>query len=120
MFLPISLDDLSTIKLAAEKFKGAESRLDVLFNNAGVSNPPKGSVGAQGQELQLATNCLGPYLFTQLLLPVLTSTAKSTDSGAVRVIWTSSIAIDFLPLKSHGPPRTDHPVPRPTKELHNF
>ncbi|CAG8981791.1 hypothetical protein HYALB_00004734 [Hymenoscyphus albidus] len=94
-FLPIALDDFSTIKAAVVRFMASESRLDVLFNNAGVSNPPKGSCGAQGQELQLATNCLGPYLFTQLLIPILVRTAENTPPAAVRVIWTSSIATDL-------------------------
>ena len=94
-FLSISLDDLATVKSAAEKFMAAESRLDVLFNNAGVSNPPKGEVGAQGHELQMATNCLGPYLFTQLLVPILTRTANKTVPGAVRVVWTSSLVVDL-------------------------
>ncbi|MCJ1399349.1 hypothetical protein MMC11_002551 [Xylographa trunciseda] len=80
-FLPITLDDLATIKPAMKRFTASESRLDVLFNNAGVSNPTQGSVGAQGQELQLATSCLGPYLFTQLLVPTLTSSI-ATDLGA--------------------------------------
>jgi NAD(P)-dependent dehydrogenase (short-subunit alcohol dehydrogenase family) len=94
-FLYVSLDDLSTIKPAAQSFQASESRLDVLFNNAGVSNPPQGSVSAQGHELQLATNCLGPYLFAQLLLPTLLQTAKTESPAAVRVIWTSSIAVDL-------------------------
>lgn len=94
-FLRISLDDFSTIKPAVEIFQASESRLDVLFNNAGVSNPPRGSLSAQGHELQMATNCLGPYLLTQLLLPTLVQTAKSTSTAAVRVIWTSSIAVDL-------------------------
>ncbi|TVY81604.1 putative oxidoreductase [Lachnellula suecica] len=96
-FLPISLDDFSTIKPFVTAFTAAESRLDVLFNNAGVSNPPPGSLGAQGQELQLATNCLGPYLLTQLLLPLLESTAKTSTPNTVRVIWTSSIATTLSP-----------------------
>jgi NAD(P)-dependent dehydrogenase (short-subunit alcohol dehydrogenase family) len=33
--LPLSLDDLTTIKPAVKRFTTAESRLDVLFNNAG-------------------------------------------------------------------------------------
>ena len=94
-FLSITLDDLATIKPAVERFTASESNLHVLFNNAGISNPPKGSVGAQGQELQLATNCLGPYLFTQLLVPILTRTAQATNPGAVRVVWTSSITTDI-------------------------
>lgn len=93
-FLLLSLDDLTTIKPAVEAFASKESRLDVLFNNAGISLPPPGSVSAQGHELQMATNCLGHHLFTQLLLPTLLHTAKSASSAAVRVIWTSSIVVD--------------------------
>ncbi|KAL9115370.1 MAG: hypothetical protein Q9227_000691 [Pyrenula ochraceoflavens] len=93
-FLPLSLDDLTTIKPAVTTFTTLESRLDILFNNAGVSLPPRGSLSAQGHELQIATNCLGPYLFTQLLLPTLLRTAETSPSGSVRVIWTSSIAVD--------------------------
>ena len=100
VFLSLSLDDLTTIKPAVEAFQASESRLDVLFNNAGVSLPPPGSVSAQGHELQMATNCLGHYLLTQLLLPTLLRTAKTTPSAAVRVIWTSSIVVDLSAPKS--------------------
>ena len=100
IFLQLSLDDLATLKPAVETFTSSESRLDVLFNNAGVSNPPKGSVSAQGIELQMATNCLGPYLLTELLLPTLRSTAKASSPGAVRVVWTSSVVVDVSVPKS--------------------
>lgn len=85
-FLSLSLEDLTTIKPAVEAFTAKESRLDVLLNNAGVSLPPRGSVSAQGHELQMATNCLGHYLFTQLLLPTLLHTAESASPATVRVI----------------------------------
>ncbi|PQE19176.1 short-chain dehydrogenase protein [Rutstroemia sp. NJR-2017a BBW] len=94
-FLLLELDDLSTIKTSAETFLKQESKLDVLFNNAGVSQPPVGSVSKQGYELQMATNCLGPYLFTQLLLPVFQATAKNAPPASVRVIWTSSQSMDL-------------------------
>lgn len=93
-FLMLSLEDLTTIKPAVEIFTASESRLDALFNNAGVSLPPRGSVSAQGHELQMATNCLGHYIFTQLLLPILLRTAESAPPAEVRVVWTSSIAVD--------------------------
>ncbi len=93
-FLLLSLEDLTTIKPAVETFMAKESRLDVLFNNAGVSLPPRGSVSAQGHELQMATNCLGHHLLTQLLLPILLHTAESAPPATVRVIWTSSIVVD--------------------------
>lgn len=94
VFISLFLHDLTTIKPAVEAFTALESRLDILFNNAGVAVPPRGSVSAQGHELQMATNCLGHYLLTQLLLPTLLHTAKNASPASVRVIWTSSIAVD--------------------------
>jgi NAD(P)-dependent dehydrogenase (short-subunit alcohol dehydrogenase family) len=91
-FLYLDLSDLTSIKPAVDAFKAKEQRLDILWNNAGVSQPPLGSTSKQGIELQLATNCLGPFLLTQLLLPLLEATAAApgSTSGSVRVIWTSS------------------------------
>lgn len=95
-FLPLDLADLTTIEPAASNFLARESRLDVLFNNAGVMTPPAGSKSAQGYELQLATNCLGPFLFTKMLLPVLTKTANEGGSeGNVRVLFTGSIVAEI-------------------------
>ncbi|KAJ5380917.1 steroid dehydrogenase [Penicillium cataractarum] len=100
VFLSLKLDDLTTIKPAVEKFMSTESRLDVLFNNAGVSNPPLGSISTQGHELQLATNCLGHHLLTQLLLPTLRQTAHNESPASARVIWLSSIIVDTT--SAHG------------------
>ncbi|KAJ5499328.1 Short-chain dehydrogenase/reductase SDR [Penicillium expansum] len=99
IFLPLSLDDLRTIKPAVKRFTTAESRLDVLFNNAGVSYPPQGT-SPQGHDMELATNCLGPHLFTQLLLPILRHTAIITPIASVRVIWTASIVVDAFALET--------------------
>ena len=85
-FLSFFLEDLTTIKPAVETLVAKESRLDVLFNNAGVLFPPWGSVQAQGHELQITTKFLGHYLFTQFFLPTLLHTAESVSPAAVRVI----------------------------------
>jgi retinol dehydrogenase 12 len=55
--------------------------------------PPKGSLDAQGNELQMGTNCLGHYLLYQLLLPLLTKTATSAPTASVRVVWAASLAV---------------------------
>lgn len=99
VFLPLHLDDLASIKSAVETYNAAESRLDVLFNNAGVSNPPAGSVSVQGHDLQFATNCLGPHLLTQLLLPTLRRTSENEPPASVRVVWTASIVVDISALE---------------------
>ena len=99
-YLHLDLSDLSTIKAAAETFKRKETRLDVLWNNAGVMVPPKLSKGAQGHDLQYATNILGPFLFTKLLLPTLRATAATSPKSSVRVCWAGSLGIDTIAPKS--------------------
>jgi len=76
-----------------------ETRLDVLTNNAGVMTPPKGSKDSHGRELQLGTNTLGPFLFTELLVPILLKTAKSSPTGTVRVTWASSSGASLMSPK---------------------
>jgi NAD(P)-dependent dehydrogenase (short-subunit alcohol dehydrogenase family) len=94
--LIVDLGDLRTISTCASSFLAQESRLDVLFNNAGVSRRPAGSTSAQGHELHMATNCLGPFLLTKLLLPILVRTAKSSPQASVRVVFASSGIIELL------------------------
>lgn len=43
--------------------------------------PPAGSRTVQGYELQLGTNCLGSFLVTRLLQPLLVETAKVAPTG---------------------------------------
>lgn len=94
-FLKLDLADLTTIKASAEEFLSKESKLHVLFNNAGVMRPPRGSVTAQGYELQLGVNNVGTFMFTKLLTPTLAHTAASSPAGSVRVVWVSSIGAEL-------------------------
>jgi retinol dehydrogenase-12 len=104
VFLPLDLADLSTIKESVTKFSSKESKLHVLFNNAGVMAPPQGSKTAQGYELQLGTNNIGTFMFTKLLTPFLVSTAKTEPAGTVRVVWVASSAADGLSPSPGGIP----------------
>ncbi|KAH8674172.1 short-chain dehydrogenase [Xylariales sp. PMI_506] len=96
-YLHLDLSDLSTIKETANQFLQKESRLDVLWNNAGVMTPPSGSKTAQGYELQLGVNSIATFLFTRLLHPVLAATAQSAPKNSVRVVWVSSGSIGMAP-----------------------
>lgn len=97
IYLHLDLDDLASIKKSADEFLQRENRLDVLWNNAGVMIPPNGTTTKQGYEQQLGANCLAVLLFTQLLTPVLVSTAKTVAPGSVRVVWVSSSAVHRSP-----------------------
>lgn len=96
-FLKVDLADLSSIKPAVEEFMKKEQRLDVLTNNAGVMLPPAGSKDAQGYELQMGTNCLGTFLLTKLLTPLLQKTTGASKPGSVRVTWAASLATNNAP-----------------------
>lgn len=71
--------------------------LYLLLEDAGVMNSPVDSVTAQGHELQLGTNCLGHFLLTCQLTPMLERTAANSDPASVRVIWAASLGIENSP-----------------------
>ena len=90
----LDLSDLEDVKASAQAFLAKERKLHLLFNNAGVGYPEKGSRTAQGYELQLGVNVLGTFAITRFLTPLLVLTAKKSPPGTVRVIWTSSSAAE--------------------------
>ncbi|KII88023.1 hypothetical protein PLICRDRAFT_657719 [Plicaturopsis crispa FD-325 SS-3] len=103
-FLQLDLADLKSVKAAAEEFSSKESQLHVLYNNAGVMASPIDYTTAQGYDLQFGVNVLGHFYFTQLLLPILTATARATPPGTVRVVNLSSLThwagrLDFATFK---------------------
>lgn len=77
------LSDLSEIRRFAESFQARHDRLDLLVHNAGVL-PQEREHTSDGIELTFATNVLGPFLLTSLLLPALLAAAPA------RVITVSS------------------------------
>jgi len=80
----LDLADLVTVRRYAQQVLDAESRLDLLINNAGVMACPERRVGADW-EYQFATNHLGHFVLTTALLPLLQA------AGQARVVCLSSI-----------------------------
>ncbi len=95
---------LADLSLAAEtrrvarEIAAAESRIDVLINNAGLISA-KRQVTAEGYELTLATNHLAYFVLTHGLLP------RLLDSAPARIVNTASevhrgAKLDFSDLQS--------------------
>ncbi|KAM6995493.1 retinol dehydrogenase 13 isoform 2-T2 [Tautogolabrus adspersus] len=81
----LDLSSVYSVRQFAKDFIDSEDRLDILINNAGVMMCPKW-LTEDGFETQLAVNHLGHFLLTNMLLPMLKSSAPS------RVVTVSSIA----------------------------
>lgn len=76
---------LASVRAFAETFdKGADGRVDVLVNNAGIMAVPRGTT-SDGFESQLGTNFLGHFALTGLLLPRVTDRVVTLSSAAHRM-----------------------------------
>ena len=82
--LTVDLSDLVAVRRSAERFLAEHARLDLLVNNAGVMGTPYRQT-ADGFELQMATNHLGHFALTGLLLD------RLVTSGRSRVVTVSSL-----------------------------
>ena len=90
----VDLADLTSIRAFCARVDGEQPRVDILINNAGLGMQPKRAVTVDGFERQFATNHLGAFALTGLLLPAL------LRAPAARVVAIASIAhtrgaIDF-------------------------
>lgn len=81
----LDLADLWSVRSFASQIIDRYGPVDLLVNNAGVMAVPERRTTADGFELQLGTNHLGPFALTGLLLPALLA-----RPGA-RVVTVSSI-----------------------------
>ena len=82
--LQLDLASLTSVREAAEQLRAQHPRIDVLINNAGGVRP-RHAVTEDGFEMTLATNHLGPFAFTGLILDRLLATPDS------RIVTVSSI-----------------------------
>ena len=97
--LAIDVSDLSSVRRAAQQ-AAEHGPLHLLVNNAGVLGTPY-SRTADGFELQMATNYLGPFALTGLLWE------RLTESGDGRVVMIGSQAHRMARKPPLEDPRTD-------------
>jgi retinol dehydrogenase-12 len=102
-FLQVDVSDLASVRRAASAYLATGRPLDVLVNNAGVGGTM--ALSADGFDLTYATNHIGPFLLTSLLLPAI----ERAPQG--RIVNVSSIGhmqvkrIDWALLERRTEPR---------------
>ncbi|KAJ5113441.1 hypothetical protein N7456_001975 [Penicillium angulare] len=122
VFLLLDLSDLQKVKTAAQTFIAQESKLHVLFNNAGLMSTEPMEKTTQGYEMALGVNCVGTFLFTKLLTPTLVATAKTEPTNAVRVVWLSSFGLELFAENNVGisTENLDYHITKPATERYGL
>ncbi|GMP85422.1 hypothetical protein CsSME_00038580 [Camellia sinensis var. sinensis] len=88
--LKLDLCSMKSIRAFANNFNALNLPLNILINNAGVMFCPY-QLSEDGIEMQFATNHLGHFLLTNLLLDKMKDTARATGIEG-RIVNLSSIA----------------------------
>ncbi len=103
--LPADMSTLAGIQGFTDSFKAAESRLDVLVNNAGVAwGAPLEEFPEVGWDKVMNTNVKGPFFLTQQLLPLLEAAASfETPARVVNVGSIDGIKTPVFDNFSYGP-----------------
>lgn len=81
--LELDVSGITAVRQFAAHFQQQTDRLDILIHNASILLPER-RASADGLELTLATNLIGPFLLSHLLRPLLEKSAPA------RLIWVSS------------------------------
>lgn len=94
--------DLDALRTAAEVLRARHARIDALVLNAGALDPEH-SYAANGIEQTIASQVVGPFLLSGLLVDPLSAAAPG------RIVWVSSggmysepLAVDRLTISPEG------------------
>jgi NAD(P)-dependent dehydrogenase (short-subunit alcohol dehydrogenase family) len=90
----LDLESLAAVRAAAATVNGWDDveRIDVVVNNAAIMAVPY-AVTADGFERQFATNHLGPFLFTNLIM------GKVLASKTPRIVMVTSYGHTLHPIR---------------------
>lgn len=95
--LDLDLSSQESVRKAAKEILEDDTipHIDILINNAGVMNIAERTLSPEGIEMQFATNHIGHFLFTNLIMQKIEASAKSGKPGTTRIINLSSRAVVY-------------------------
>ncbi|KAK7315075.1 hypothetical protein VNO77_33607 [Canavalia gladiata] len=86
--MELDLSSMASVRKFASQFNASDLPLNILINNAGIYGPPF-TLSEDNIELQFATNHLGHFLLTNLLLDTMKKTARESKKQG-RIVNVSS------------------------------
>ncbi|KAK0611908.1 hypothetical protein B0T14DRAFT_531259 [Immersiella caudata] len=114
----LDLGSQKSVRAAAAEVAKLTDRLDILVNNAALVIFTRQAT-PEGIEMQFGVNHIGPFLLTNLLMPLLRNAAKTNPPGATRIVSLTSAGHRLSPVRfsdynlqsSEVPPEEDHVKP---------
>jgi NAD(P)-dependent dehydrogenase (short-subunit alcohol dehydrogenase family) len=73
--------------------------IDIIVNSAAVGLLEERTINEDGIEMQFATNHIGHFLFTCLIMPKLIKSAETSKRGATRIINVSALSPMFAAMR---------------------
>ncbi|KAH9222843.1 hypothetical protein DL95DRAFT_518374 [Leptodontidium sp. 2 PMI_412] len=89
-FITCDLASQASIRTAAAEINSAVSKIDYVFNTAGVMAVPTYQTSQEGIEMQFASNHVGHFLLTNLIMPrILEAGGGSRIGGKTYDCWVA-------------------------------
>ena len=113
-FVPIELDNLESVRKAVSVVDAAVEKIDVFINNAGIMAVKDFKTNNAGIESQFATNHVGHFLLTNLLMDKILAAGRgarivnlTSDGHKISPVrfedYNFSVSTPLLSLSLHFP-----------------
>ncbi|KIX05923.1 uncharacterized protein Z518_03897 [Rhinocladiella mackenziei CBS 650.93] len=99
--VPLDLSSQKSCREAASSIMSNPQipQIDILINNAAIMNPPTRELSPDGIEIQFATNHIGHFLFTNLIMPKIIAASRVNRKGTTRIVNVSSRGIVYSAVR---------------------
>lgn len=115
----LDLASQESVRAAASEISALVDKVDFLINNAGATIQTRRAT-KENIEYQLGVNHIGPFLLTNLLLPLILKATESSPPGSVRIINLASHGHRLSPIRFHDYNFEGHDIPAEEEPVANM
>lgn len=99
-FIECDISSMTQVRALAERINRDYERIDILVNNAGITESIRRE-SADGLEMTMATNFLGPFLLTNLLLDKLRASTPARIINIASEAHKMAQGLDWEDIDNH-------------------